>query len=261
MWRGAVEVALDQHAVVAEGLTSPRAWRRRERGGELLGARRPRACPCRRRRPSALISTGIADARRPRFASSAGVLVVAVIARHQRHAGLLHQRFAAALAPIAAIAAGGGPMKTTPARCAGGGERLVLGQEAVAGMDRLRAGSAARRRGSRRREVALARRAAADAARLVASATCSASRSASEYTATVRMPSRRAVRATRQAISPRLAIRILREHPVSALRFSRKDAMPSLPSAEARISAMLLRGLGDQRVVDRPAGDARGSAP
>src|SRR5438477_8709428 len=41
-----------------------------------------------------------------------------------------------------------------------------------------------------------------------ASSTWRARRSASEYTATVRMPSRRAVRMTRQAISPRLAMRI-----------------------------------------------------
>ena len=41
-----------------------------------------------------------------------------------------------------------------------------------------------------------------------ASSTWSASRSASEYTATVAMPRRRAVLMTRQAISPRLAIRI-----------------------------------------------------
>src|SRR4029077_13077990 len=41
-----------------------------------------------------------------------------------------------------------------------------------------------------------------------ASSTWSASRSASEYTATVAMPSRRAVLMTRQAISPRFAIRI-----------------------------------------------------
>src|SRR5690606_12393820 len=39
-----------------------------------------------------------------------------------------------------------------------------------------------------------------------ASRTCRASRSASEYTATVPTPSRRHVRTTRQAISPRLAI-------------------------------------------------------
>src|SRR5512133_2213687 len=45
--------------------------------------------------------------------------------------------------------------------------------------------------------------------------TCSAPRSASEYTATVRRPSRRAVRMTRQAISPRLAIRMLSSMGVS----------------------------------------------
>jgi hypothetical protein len=39
-----------------------------------------------------------------------------------------------------------------------------------------------------------------------ASATCMASRSASEYTATVRNPMRLAVRMIRHAISPRLAI-------------------------------------------------------
>src|SRR5579862_190444 len=43
-----------------------------------------------------------------------------------------------------------------------------------------------------------------------ASATWRASRSASEYTATVRMPKSRAAAMTRQAISPRLATRILR---------------------------------------------------
>src|ERR1051325_1044104 len=43
-----------------------------------------------------------------------------------------------------------------------------------------------------------------------ASLTCSASRSASEYTATQRIAMRCAVRMTRQAISPRFAIRILR---------------------------------------------------
>ena len=39
--------------------------------------------------------------------------------------------------------------------------------------------------------------------------TCKACASASEYTATVRMPIRRAVAATRQAISPRLAMRMV----------------------------------------------------
>src|SRR5688500_16069484 len=43
-----------------------------------------------------------------------------------------------------------------------------------------------------------------------ASRTCGASWSASEYTATVGIPRRRAVRITRQAISPRLAMSSLR---------------------------------------------------
>src|SRR5215470_10758363 len=51
-------------------------------------------------------------------------------------------------------------------------------------------------------------------------ATCSASTSASEYTATVRTPIRRAVRATRHEISPRFAIRIL-----SNIRAARGDVM------------------------------------
>jgi hypothetical protein len=43
-----------------------------------------------------------------------------------------------------------------------------------------------------------------------ANRTCSDSRSASLYTATVRIPSSRHARITRSAISPRLAIRTLR---------------------------------------------------
>ena len=58
-------------------------------------------------------------------------------------------------------------------------------------------------------------------------ATCSESASASEYTATVRMPSRLAVRATRQAISPRLAIRILSNMRSAVRRAERKDVTHS----------------------------------
>ena len=43
------------------------------------------------------------------------VLVVAVIAGHERHPGLFHQRFAADFEPMAWIASTGGPMKATPA--------------------------------------------------------------------------------------------------------------------------------------------------
>ncbi len=47
------------------------------------------------------------------------------------------RRLAAALLPMAAIAAGGGPMKTRPAFSQAVGEGLVLRQEAVARMDRV----------------------------------------------------------------------------------------------------------------------------
>src|SRR5687767_1202401 len=51
-----------------------------------------------------------------------------------------------------------------------------------------------------------------------ANRTCSDSRSASEYTATVWMPSSRQARMTRSAISPRLATRTFLTIPVAALR-------------------------------------------
>src|SRR5436190_19542763 len=88
-----------------------------------------------------------------------------------------------------------------------------------------------------------------------ASFTCSAPRSASEYTATVRIPMRFAVRITRQAIWPRFAIRILRN----------TLALPGrLALLEEGGDAFLAFGrgadLGDaacriglERAVDRPA--------
>ena len=58
------------------------------------------------------------------------------------------------LSPMASIAAAGGPTKTIPACGAGGGERGVLAEEAVAGVDRLRAGRPRRRDHLLDREVA-----------------------------------------------------------------------------------------------------------
>src|SRR3954463_11458657 len=87
--------------------------------------------------------------------------------------------------------------------------------------------------------------------------TCSAARSASEYTATVRMPMRFAVRITRQAISPRLAIRIFRNTLALpgrlALFEERGDAFASVTGGANLRDAP--RGVGLQRIVDRPAGD------
>src|SRR5689334_15152802 len=90
-----------------------------------------------------------------------------------------------------------------------------------------------------------------------ASATCNALRSASEYTATVRMPKRFAVRITRHAISPRLAIRILRNTLALprglALLEKRRDTFFALGRGADLGDAP--RGVGLQFVVDRPTGD------
>ena len=83
-----------------------------------------------------------------RSASSArkrGILVVAVVARRQRHAGLLHQLpWPPIFEPIARMARRWRADEDDAGLGAGFGELLVLGQEAVAGMDRLRAGSLGR---------------------------------------------------------------------------------------------------------------------
>src|SRR6185503_20563481 len=105
-----------------------------------------------------------------------------------------------------------------------------------------------------------------------ASATWRASRSASEYTATVRTPRLRAAAITRQAISPRLAMRILRN--TLALLPRRLDAHRleflhpgGLALFQERGDAFLafrrnadlgdaLRGIRDQGFVDWTRGDA-----
>src|SRR5262245_36667077 len=102
-----------------------------------------------------------------------------------------------------------------------------------------------------------------------ASATCIASRSASEKAATARTPMARAPRMTRQAISPRLATRILRNtlfplargfyahrlellHPGGfALLQERGDAL--LAFGRHADLGDALRGVIDHRVIDGAA--------
>ena len=105
------------------------------------------------------------------------------------------------------MAAGGGPIQASPAVRARLRERGVLGQEAVARVDRLGAGRRGRREDRVDPQVALGGRPRADAHGLVGRPDVRRPPSASEYTATVRTPSRRQVRMTRSAISPRLATR------------------------------------------------------
>src|SRR5512134_3721445 len=79
--------------------------------------------------------------------------------------------------------------------------------------------------------------------------TCSAARSASEYTATVSMPRSRQVRITRTAISPRLATRTRR---IRAAAFMRAIYRPALARArydEPLRAEAYTASLDDPRVV------------
>src|SRR3954467_13200870 len=90
-----------------------------------------------------------------------------------------------------------------------------------------------------------------------ASVTWRALASTSEYTATVVFPILWAVRMTRQAISPRFAIRILENTSARpgglALLEERSD--PFLAFRRDADLGNALRGLRDERVVDRMIGD------
>src|SRR5688572_19963552 len=85
-------------------------------------------------------------------------------------------------------------------------------------------------------------------------ATCAACASASENTATVPIPSRRAVRAMRQAISPRLAISSLPNIGLFLRRPARRTLFEECGDAfapfgrDARVGDALGRG-GEQYVV------------
>ena len=153
----------------------------------------------------------IADRRRPAACRNAGVLVVAVVAGHQRHAGLLHQRLRRRLRAHGADRGGRRADEDDAGRRAGVGEVGVLGQEAVAGMDRLGAGllrGVEDPVGDAGSDSRAARR--ADQHRLVGERAHGGRRRRPRNTPRrCAMPRRRAVRMTRQAISPRLAIRIL----------------------------------------------------
>ena len=75
-----------------------------------------------------------------------GVLILAVIARQQRDAGLLHQRLGRGFRAHRADRGRRRADEDDAGRRAGFGEFGILREEAVAGMDRLGAGLAARRR-------------------------------------------------------------------------------------------------------------------
>ena len=87
----------------------------------------------------------------------------------------------------------------------GAGEIGVLGQESIAGVDRLGAGLLGRLQDPFGVPIRLGGAAAPSRTATSASRTNGRSASTSECTATVRIPISRAVRMIRRAISPRLA--------------------------------------------------------
>src|SRR5690554_2956142 len=91
--------------------------------------------------------------------------------------------------------------------------------------------------------------------------TCSESRSASLYTATVRMPISRQARITRSATSPRFAIRIFLNMGLRAVApLPMSSARPSRPvDRRAETTALAARGPYDCRVGEDAGGGDSGA--
>ncbi len=75
-----------------------------------------------------------------RASSASGDWIRAVIAGNARHAGLAGDLLERILSPIASMALADGPMKVMPVASQAAIRSSRLGEEAVARMDRLRAG-------------------------------------------------------------------------------------------------------------------------
>ena len=138
---GIVDIFLDQHAVVAErrlGLALGADDGRPKLGGRAHDAHAAAAAAGGRlhqHRKADLVG-GLRERRL--------VLGLAVIAGHQRHAGLLHQRLGAGLRAHRRHHLGGRTDEDEAGLGAGLREFGIFGQEAVAGMHGFRAGSARR---------------------------------------------------------------------------------------------------------------------
>ena len=158
---------LDQHGVVAEAADGL-ALAGRQRGlevGRLF------------HRAHALAAAAGARLDQHRIADAVGfrgqqhrILVRAVIARHQRHAGLFHQLLGFGLQAHGLDRRGRRADEDQPGLSAGPRERLVLAEEAIAGVDGLRTGGLGRLDDALPAQVAVFGRAAADVHRLVAGA-------------------------------------------------------------------------------------------
>src|SRR5579884_1337833 len=214
----ALDIALQQHAIVAEGglRLPPRLVQQVAEFGQ--GGHDPHPAP-------AAACSGFDEKRRPDLfrlgAQPLLRLVLARIAGHDRHACSHHPPLGRALVAEQADDFGGWPDEGDARLRAGCGEVRVLGKEAVAGMEAVRAGPI--------------QKAAS------ASATCRASRSASEKTAMGEIPLSRQARRMRTAISPRLAMssRFMPRSPACVFP-ERRECPPGLPARRAAPRCRLL---------------------
>jgi len=164
-------------------------------------------------------------------------LIFAVIARHERHAGLLHQPLRRRLVAHCGDGFWRSDDEDDACALACSGEVLVFRKEAVAGMDRLGAALLGGGQDGFDVEVALGGRRRPMRRLSSACFTCKASRSASEYNrhrADAHPP-----RCAHDAAGDLAAIGD-QDFPENhfGLRFSRNDAMPSLLRPTGAISAM-----------------------
>ena len=159
-----LEILLEQHAVVAEGRRGL-ALAGRERGGELGGRgddAHPLAAAARRRLDEDRVSNAIG-----RLLQERRILVVAVVARDERYAGLFHDGLRGALRAHRADRRGGRADEDDTRALAGRGEILVLRQKSVARVDRLRARAPRDLEDARPAQIALFRGRRADQVSLV----------------------------------------------------------------------------------------------
>jgi hypothetical protein len=153
----------------------------------------------------ALISSG-----KPIFGAMSQQLVVGHVAhifgaRHDRHAGLDDRGAGHGLSPMAAMADGLGPMKAIPSSSQACGKVIAFGQEAIAGMDRVRAAFFSDFDDLIRPQIGFARRRRAEQVGLVCIADVQGLPVRFRIDGDGFEPSSRQARMMRTAISPRLA--------------------------------------------------------
>ena len=156
--------ALDQHAGIAKG-TQGLALAGFERGPEIgrIGDQAHALATTAGHRLDEHRITGLA--RHP--LEKAGLLILAHIARHHRNAGIAHQRLGGVLQAHGTDRRRRRADKDDAGALAGFGETDILGQKAIAGVDRLRAGLPGRLENAVRAEIAVADARFPDCHRLV----------------------------------------------------------------------------------------------